>query len=291
MIKSMTGFGRGILEKNQRTYSIEIKSVNHKYSDISIKMPRAISYLEENVKQELSKVISRGKVEVSITLENNSNVGREVKLNMELAIEYIKELKRLCQATGIEENINVVEIAKLPEVLSVQNSGQDDIISEELMECLQMAIQEFLNMRKKEGIAIAKDLKKRIINIQKEISKISEYSTGLVEEYVVKLKERTKEMLKTDIIDEARLAQEIVLFADKSSIEEEITRLKSHTNQFGELLEENTPTGKKLDFLIQEMNREINTISSKANCLNITNLVIEIKSEIENLREQIQNVE
>ncbi len=291
MIKSMTGFGRGILEKNQRTYSIEIKSVNHKYSDISIRMPRAISYLEENVKQELSKVISRGKVEVSITLENNSNVGREVKLNMELAIEYIKELKRLCQATEIEENINVVEIAKLPEVLSVQNSGQDDIISEELMECLQMAIQEFLNMRKKEGIAIAKDLKKRIINIQKEISKISEYSTGLVEEYVVKLKERTKEMLKTDIIDEARLAQEIVLFADKSSIEEEITRLKSHTNQFGELLEENTPTGKKLDFLIQEMNREINTISSKANCLNITNLVIEIKSEIENLREQIQNVE
>lgn len=287
----MTGFGRGILEKNQRSYSIEIKSVNHKYSDISIKIPRAISYLEENVKQELSKVISRGKVEVSIALENNSNIGREVKLNMELAIEYIKQLKKLCQATGIEENINVVEIAKLPEILSIQNNEQDDTISEELMECLQKAIQEFLNMRKKEGVAIAKDLQKRIINIQEEISKISEYSTGLVEEYVVKLKERTKEMLKTDIIDEARLAQEIVLFADKSSIEEEITRLKSHTEQFTELLEENAPTGKKLDFLIQEMNREINTIGSKANCLNITNLVIEIKSEIENLREQIQNVE
>jgi len=291
MIKSMTGFGRASLEKNQRVYTIEIKSVNHRYSDISVKIPRMISYLEENVKQELAKIISRGKVEVNITWENNSQVGREVKLNTELAIAYIKELKNLCQMAALEEHINVVEIAKLPEVLSVPNKGQEDTIFKELMECLEEAIQSFTSMRKKEGEAIAKDLKIRISKIQEEISKISAYSTGLVEEYVVKLKERTKELLKTDMVDETRLAQEIVLFADKSSIEEEITRLKSHTNQFLELLESNNSVGKKLDFLIQEMNREINTIGSKANCLDITHLVIEVKTEIENLREQIQNIE
>ena len=291
MIKSMTGFGRAKFEQNGREYTVEIKSVNHKYSDISIKMPRTISYLEEKVKKEISKAISRGKVDVSITLENNSEIGKSVRLNTELAKEYVKELRRLCDEAGLEENISATEIVKLPEVLKLQSNEEDETIEKELIQTVTLATNNFVDMRQKEGVSIAEDLKKRIKKIDEQISKISEYSTGLVEEYVVKLEERIKELLKTDIIDEARLAQEVVIYSDKCSVEEELTRLKSYVKQFLELLETDEPCGKKLDFIIQEMNRETNTIGSKSGSLDITNLVIEIKTEIENVREQIQNIE
>ena len=291
MIKSMTGFGRAKFEQNGREYTVEIKSVNHKYSDISIKMPRTISYLEEKVKKEISKAISRGKVDVSITLENNSEIGKSVRLNTELAKEYVKELRRLCDEARLEENISATEIVKLPEVLKLQSNEEDETIEKELIQTVTLATNNFVDMRQKEGVSIAEDLKKRIKKIDEQISKISEYSTGLVEEYVVKLEERIKELLKTDIIDEARLAQEVVIYSDKCSVEEELTRLKSYVKQFLELLETDEPCGKKLDFIIQEMNRETNTIGSKSGSLDITNLVIEIKTEIENVREQIQNIE
>ena len=291
MIKSMTGFGRAKYEENGREYTVEIKSVNHKYSDISIKMPRTISYLEEKVRKEILKSISRGKIDVNITLENNSEIGKSVKLNTELAKEYVKELRNLCKETGAENNISVTEIVKLPEVLKLQNTEDEEIIEKELIYTTVLAISNFVDMRQKEGNSIAEDLKKRIKVIDEQISKISEYSTGLVEEYVVKLKERISELLKTDIIDEGRLAQEVVIYSDKCSVEEELTRLKSHVKQFLELLETNEQCGKKLDFIIQEMNRETNTIGSKSGLLEITNLVIEIKTELENVREQVQNIE
>lgn len=291
MIKSMTGYGRAKFGENDREYTVEIKSVNHKYSDISIKMPRTISCLEEKVKKEISKAISRGKVDVNITWENNSEIGKSVKLNTELAKEYVKELRRLCSEAGLQGDISVTEIVKLPEVLKLQNNEEDETIEKELIQTVTLAINNFVDMRQKEGTAIAEDLKKRIKKIDEQISKISEYSTGLVEEYVVKLEERIKELLKTDIIDEARLAQEVVIYSDKCSVEEELTRLKSHVKQFLELLETDEPCGKKLDFIVQEMNRETNTIGSKSGSLDITNLVIEIKTEIENVREQIQNIE
>ena len=291
MIKSMTGFGRAKFENEGREYTVEIKSVNHKYSDISIKLPRTISYLEEKVKKEILVAISRGKVDVSITWENNSDKGKNVMLNTDLAVQYVNALRKLCKDAGLEERISVTEITKFPEVLKLQNEDDDETIEKELTDAVKMAANSFIDMRQKEGIAIADDLKTRISRIEKHISKISEYSTGLVEEYVVKLEERIKELLKTDIIDEARLAQEVVIFSDKCSVEEEITRLRSHINQFVELLNVDGPIGKKLDFIVQEMNRETNTIGSKANSLDITNLVIEVKTEIENIREQIQNIE
>ncbi len=291
MIKSMTGFGRGKYENDSREYIVEIKSVNHKYSDITIKMPRNITYLEEKVKKEINSVITRGKVDVYISFVNNSNIGRDVKINTELAKMYINELEKICDETNVKNNINVMDIARMPDVLNIQNDENEEQIWSELQVALQEAICGFVKMRQNEGEKIQKDLLNRVSAVSENVNKICEYSTRLVEEYVVKLKNRIKEILNTDIVDENRLAQEVVIYSDKCSVEEEITRLKSHINQFIKLMDADGAIGKKIDFLLQEMNREINTIGSKANCLDITNLVVEVKTELENIREQVQNIE
>ena len=289
-MKSMTGFGRARLERENRTYNIEIKSVNHRYNDITVKMPKGISYLEEKVKKEISSKISRGKVDVYITFDNNSSEGKNIKINKEIASIYIKELKTLAQENDIKEDISVTEIFKFPDVLSIENVEDEELIWSELYTCLDNAITSLMEMRKREGNKIKEDLEKRIEKISEKVNEISTYSTRLVEEYVVKLT-RIKEILNTDVVDKDRLAQEIVIYADKCSVEEEITRLKSHMIQFKELINMDTPIGKKIDFLIQEMNRETNTIGSKSGNLLITNLVIDIKTELEDIREQVQNIE
>ena len=237
MIKSMTGYGRAKLSKDDREYQIEIKSVNHRYLDISVRIPKQLSYLEETIKKEIAKKVKRGKIDVFVTFENNSLEGKEIKINTELA------------------KANLVQ------------------------------------MRETEGNKISEDLLKRLNIINKKVEEIAKLSTGLIEEYVVKLEERINEILKNQEIDKTRLAQEVVIYADKCSIEEEVTRLNSHISQFKNLLNSNEAIGKKLDFIIQEMNRETNTIGSKANNLEITNGVIDIKTEIENIREQVQNIE
>ena len=290
-MKSMTGFGRARLERENRTYNIEIKSVNHRYNDITVKMPKGISYLEEKVKKEISSKISRGKVDVYITFDNNSSEGKNIKINKEIASIYIKELKTLAQENDIKEDISVTEIFKFPDVLSIENVEDEELIWSELYTCLDNAITSLMEMRKREGNKIKEDLEKRIEKISEKVNEISTYSTRLVEEYVVKLETRIKEILNTDVVDKDRLAQEIVIYADKCSVEEEITRLKSHIIQFKELINMDTPIGKKIDFLIQEMNRETNTIGSKSGNLLITNLVIDIKTELEDIREQVQNIE
>ena len=292
MIKSMTGFGRSKYEIEGREYSVEIKSVNNRYSDISIKIPRNISFLEEKVKKFIGNTISRGKIDVFINFTNNSEKGKAIQINTELAKKYIEELKRLQTETEIIDNINIIDVSKMPEVLNLKIEEDDeDMLWQELSEVLDNAITSFVLMRETEGKKIKEDLEKRIEDIQEKIEKINEISTGLVEEYIVKLEKRVNELLKITVIDESRLAQEIVIYSDKCSIEEELTRLRSHISQFLNLLNENIPVGKKLDFLIQEMNRETNTIGSKANNLEITNLVVDIKTEIENIREQVQNIE
>lgn len=291
MIKSMTGFGKGTYEIEDRVYQVEIKSVNHKYNDITIKTPRMLSYLEEKIKQELLQHISRGKIDVFVTFINYSNKGKKIRINQDLALTYIQQLKELSNKANLIGNINIMDIAKLPEVLTIENTEDEDILSKELMIAVNIAIQELVNSRKTEGEKIAQDINKRNTIIAEKIEKISEFSTGLVEEYVVKLKERIKEILKTNVIDENRLAQEIVIYSDKCSIEEELTRLRSHIKELKNLISSNIPIGKNMDFLVQEMNREINTIASKANCLEITKLVIEVKTIIEDIREQIQNIE
>ena len=291
MIKSMTGYGKAMLSKDLRNYQIEIKSVNHRYLDISVKIPRQLSYLEEEIKKEISTKIKRGKVDVFVTFENNSTEGKEIKINTELAKIYIQELRSLAEQENIQANIEVTEISKFPDVLSIQNTREDEILKNEVIEVAKMATEKLFQMREAEGQKISEDLLIRISNIKEKVNEISKISTGLIEEYVVKLEGRIKEILKGQELDENRLAQEVVIYADKFSIEEEVTRLNSHIIQFKNLLNSQEAIGKKLDFIIQEMNRETNTIGSKANNLNITNGVIDIKTELENIREQIQNIE
>lgn len=291
MIRSMTGFGRGTYESEGREYLIEIKSVNHKYSDINIRMPKTLNSLENRIRKEIDKVISRGKIDVYIEFQNFSDKGVNLKFNKELAKTYIQNLQELGKETGINFDLNVIDISKMPDILKKDDENDEELIFSELIIALREALDNFIEMREKEGERLVSDIKKRNDIISGKINEISSFSSGLVEEYVVKLETRIKELLKTDVVDETRLAQEIVIFSDKCSIEEELTRLRSHISQLYDLLKADSPIGKKIDFLIQEMNRETNTIASKANSINITNLVIEVKTEIENIREQIQNIE
>ncbi len=291
MIKSMTGYGRAKLSKDDREYQIEIKSVNHRYLDISVRIPKQLSYLEETIKKEIAKKVKRGKIDVFVTFENNSLEGKEIKINTELAKAYIDELKKLAEKENILSDIQVTEISKYPDVLNIQSSQDDEKITEEVLETITIATDNLVQMRETEGNKISEDLLKRLNIINKKVEEIAKLSTGLIEEYVVKLEERIKEILKNQEIDKTRLAQEVVIYADKCSIEEEVTRLNSHISQFKNLVNSNEAIGKKLDFIIQEMNRETNTIGSKANNLEITNGVIDIKTEIENIREQVQNIE
>ena len=291
MIRSMTGFGKAKYEVDGRTYNVEIKSVNHKYSDITVKLPRFLNYLEDKIRKRISSSISRGKIDVFINFENYSQKGINIKFNRELAKEYIKELTALSEETGIQNNINSLDVSKMPEVLKLEDDGNEEQIEKELLIAVDEALEKFINMREVEAVKLIQDMEQRIKFVSEKINEISKFSAGLVNEYVVKLEARIKEILKTDVVDEARLAQEIVIYSDKCSIEEELTRLSSHINQFSKLIKESSPIGKKLDFIIQEINRETNTIGSKANCLEITNRVIEIKTEIENIREQVQNIE
>ena len=291
-MKSMTGFGRAKLEKEGREYLVEIRSVNHKYADITVKAPRNLLYLEDKVRKAVLNRVSRGKIEVFISYANYGLNGKSVVLNKELAKLYIKELTELAEEADIPSGLRATEISKMPDVLNVQMEEDSlETIWTELSECLETAIDNFIDMRSIEGNKIKQDLATRLQSIQEDVDKISELSTGLVEEYIVKLEERVKELLKVDVVDKDRLAQEIVIYSDKCSTEEELTRLKSNIYQFKNLLEQEEPTGKKLDFLMQEMNRETNTIGSKSGKLEITNLVIEMKTILEDIREQIQNIE
>lgn len=291
MIKSMTGFGRGKYEKDGRNYTCEIKSVNHKYSDISIRMPRFLSCFEDKIRKKIVEYISRGKMDVFITFENNSSRGNRIHFNTELAKEYVKGLQELAKETGLKYDINLMDVAKLPEILKLEEDENEELFAKELMIAVEEALENFVEMRQQEGAELMQDMQKRIQIVEQKVQEIEQYAGSLVQEYKQKLETRMKELLEEKVVDENRLAAEIVIFSDKCSIEEELTRLKSHIKQFQQFTTSVSPIGKKFDFLIQEMNREVNTIGSKANCLEITNCVIDLKNEIENIREQVQNIE
>ena len=291
MIKSMTGYGKSSLSINSREYQVEIKTVNHKYIDVNIKMPRIISYLEEDVRKLVVSRIKRGKVDIQISFENYSQDGNDVKINTELAQIYIQSLRKLAEAENLSSNIEVTEITKLPDVLTIKSNLDENETKEELLQVVNEAIDKLIQMRKVEGEKISKDILDKIARIEHKNEEIFGLSTGLIEEYVVKLEARVKELLKTEELDKSRLMQEVVIYADKCSVEEEVTRLRSHIYQLRQLINSEEPIGKKMDFLIQEMNRETNTIGSKANNLEITNIVVDIKTILEDIREQIQNIE
>lgn len=291
MIRSMTGFGRGKYENNGREYLVEIKSINHKYCDIGIRLPRIFNGLEYKIRQEVASRISRGKIDVYIEFRDNSADESSISFNKDLAKVYIKDLIELGKETGIDYNFNVIDVVKMPDVLRKEDEEDEDLIFNELSVALKEALDKFIEMREFEGNKLKEDIENRLNILDSKIPEIIEKSSGLVDEYIVKLNERIKEVLNVDSVDETRLAQEVVIYSDKISVEEELTRLKSHISQFKNLLKESSPIGKKLDFLTQEINRETNTIGSKTSNLDVTNLVVDLKTEIENIREQIQNIE
>ena len=291
-MKSMTGYGRAKIENDTREYIVEVKSVNHKYLDINIKLPKTLFCIEDKIRKVISNKISRGKIDVFVTYINYGIEGKTILINKDIAKMYIKEIEEIATENNIASGIRATEISKFPEVLNVIVDEEDEEkIWLELNKCLEKALDNFIEMRTTEGEKIKEDLKQRLDEIDENINEIFKNSTGLVEEYVVKLRKRIQEILNTDVVDETRLAQEIVIYSDKTSIEEEITRIKSHIIQFKELLNSEGAIGKKADFIIQEMNREINTVGSKSGKFEITQLVIKIKTQIEDIREQIQNIE
>lgn len=291
-MKSMTGYGRAKIENDTREYIVEVKSVNHKYLDINIKLPKTLFCIEDKIRKVISNKISRGKIDAFVTYINYGIEGKTILINKDIAKMYIKEIEEIATENNIASGIRATEISKFPEVLNVIVDEEDEEkIWLELNKCLEKALDNFIEMRTTEGEKIKEDLKQRLDEIDENINEIFKNSTGLVEEYVVKLRKRIQEILNTDVVDETRLAQEIVIYSDKTSIEEEITRIKSHIIQFKELLNSEGAIGKKADFIIQEMNREINTIGSKSGKFEITQLVIKIKTQIEDIREQIQNIE
>ncbi len=289
----MTGFGRGEFSNEVYNFKVEIKAVNHRYNDIVVKMPRHISYLEENVKKIIKTEINRGKIDVYINLDYINESAIDIKVDIPLAKSYKDVLERLSEELGLEENIRLFNILGLSEIIKTERKELDeDIAWTCLKEALNIALRDIMNMKVVEGEELKNDMISKLDRIETIVLKIEERSPLVVLEYKGKLKERISELLDKDInIDEDRIASEVAIFADKSNINEEIVRLKSHVKQFLSILNEKDAIGRKLDFLIQEMNREINTIGSKANDMLISQNVVEIKSELEKIREQVQNIE
>ncbi len=293
MIKSMTGFGIGESSDGRYNFSVEIKTVNHRYNDIMIRMPKHLSYLEDKIKTTIKDRINRGRVEVYIKLGYIDEAGMDIKVDFQLARAYKDRLNELIGELQIKDDIKLSHILAVPEIIQTESKKvDDDSIWNCLKIALEVALDNVMTMRKNEGIELKRDMENQLVTVQHLIGKIENRAPLVVIEYKEKLKERIEELLKEDCnIDEDRLNYEVVFFADKSDITEEITRFKSHIKQFSNSLMNEEAVGRKLDFIIQEMNREINTIGSKANDLYICNYVVDIKSELEKIREQVQNIE
>jgi uncharacterized protein (TIGR00255 family) len=292
MLKSMTGFGRGEYQDQGRELLVEIKTVNHRYCDIYIKMPRQISFLEDKVREIISKNISRVKIDVFISFENHGEDSRNIIFDEVLAKTYIDALQLLRDKYKLQDDISVSLISRFPDILKIEKPEEDqEQIWLLLKVALENALASLVIMREHEGQELMNNLLERAEYIETVLKGISNRSSSVVKEYKAKLENRIKELMEQQTIDENRLAMEVAIFADRCSIDEEIVTLASHIGQMREALALQQPVGRKLDFLIQEMNREINTIGSKANDLVITKEVVEIKSELEKVREQIQNIE
>lgn len=294
MIKSMTGFGRGEYSDGKRSITVEIKSVNHRYGDINVKMPRRYSFAEETIKSTVKKYISRGKVDVSISVENLTEDDVTVKLNTMVARQYVENLNELRSEFDLYGDVTLQFLATLPDVMKAVPDVEDE---DEIKAAIRIPVEEAAKnldaMRRVEGEKLAEDLLMRGGLIQDYVKKIEERSPQVTVAYTEKLRERIKELIGNNVtIPEDRILLEAAIFADKCSITEELVRLNSHMIQLRNIINKsNQPVGKKLDFLVQEMNREANTIGSKANDIEITNLMLEIKAEIEKIREQVQNIE
>jgi len=291
-IKSMTGFGRCEVTEGARKITVEMKSVNHRYLDVNIKMPKKLNYFETAIRSELKKYIQRGKVDVFITYEDLTESNVCVKYNRELAAEYMKYLWQMSEDFSLDNDVRVSTLSRFPEVLTMEEQTVDE---EELWQFLEKAVQDaaenFVETRVREGENIRDDLLAKLNAMLAGVAFIEHRSPQIITEYKQRLRDKVKELLEDTQVDEARLLTEVTIFADKVCVDEELVRLKSHIMATGNSLKEGGSVGRKLDFLAQEMNREANTILSKTTDLEISNRAIELKTEIEKVREQIQNIE
>lgn len=292
MIKSMTGFGRCEIAEGDRKVTVEMKSVNHRYLDVNVKMPKKLSFFESSIRSELKKYVQRGKIDIFITYEDFSEHNVCIKYNAEIAAEYLKYLKSMAKDFELDNDIRVSHLSRYPEVFSMEEQMVDE---EEIWKLLSRAIdaagEGLADTRMQEGQNLAQDLVSKLDGMLKLVAYIEEHSPQIIAEYRTKLEEKVQELLGDAAVDENRLLTEVTIFADKVCVDEEIVRLKSHIETTKQALLEGGSIGRKLDFIAQEMNREANTILSKANDLTISNIGIDLKTEIEKVREQIQNIE
>lgn len=292
MIKSMTGFGRCEIQKDSRKFVVELKSVNHRYLDLNIRMPKKFNFFETAIRNLLKQYVNRGKIDVFITYENAKDGEGTLKYNSTLASEYMKAFKQIQEDFHLDQDVRVSTLARFPEVLSMEERSEDEEeLWNGLKEALEGAFKQLVSTRVAEGERLKEDVLEKLSGMESFITYIEQRSPQIVSEYRAKLQEKVSELLQNTQIDEGRMAAEVVLYADKVCTDEEVVRLRSHITHMRETFDEEDGIGRKLDFIAQEMNREANTILSKANDIEVSNYAIGLKTEIEKVREQIQNIE
>lgn len=292
MLKSMTGYGRREVVTDGKKILVEIKSVNHRYADYNIKVQRHLGYMEDKIRKHVSESITRGKVDIYLNVENYETADKQITLNKPMAENYINVLKQLRDEFGLRDDISVTSVARNPDIFLTERIEEDEEqLWNTVKTVLDEALSDFVSMREREGKRIERDLCERIEYMRTLVTGIDERSPQTVKEYSDRLYEKIKDVLDGREIDEARILTEVAIYADKVAVNEETVRLVSHFSEFDNIINCGEPAGRKLDFLIQEINREVNTIGSKASDIEIAKTVVTLKGEIEKLREQIQNIE
>ena len=291
-MKSMTGYGRARLVLHGRTVTVELRAVNHRYLDCTVKAPRQFGFLDDAVKKAAAARIARGKTEIYVSVETDEGGDLSVTVNHALAERYLTALRELSEKYGLRDDVTVMSLAKMPDVLGSERIEQDaDELTQDVLTVFSEACDGFDQMREREGEKLAEDVRSRAAVIETLVTEVEKRSPERVAEYREKLFARMREVLEGTDVDETRIVTEAAIYADKTAVDEETVRLRSHLQQLDGMLNEEKPVGRKLDFLVQEMNREANTIGSKANDVSMAQTVVNIKSEIEKIREQIQNIE
>lgn len=292
MINSMTGYGRSVQTVSGREITVEIRSVNNRYLDCTVKLPRLFSFAEEAVKQRVKDSVSRGKVDVYIGVNSTEASDTKISLNRPVLEGYLAAMQQIAQDYGVRDDISVTALSRLPDVLTVEKEETDEQqLTADLLSVVDAALAAYNHMRQVEGEALENDLRSRAKTILSLVEKVEQRSPVTVSEYRARLEAKMREVLESTTIDEGRILTEAAIFADKIAVDEETVRLRSHLNQLETMLTNGGAIGRKLDFLMQEMNREANTIGSKGNDLEQARTVVEIKAELEKIREQMQNIE
>ncbi|MCI7096190.1 MAG: YicC family protein [Clostridiales bacterium] len=292
MIKSMTGYGRAVETVNGREFTVEIRSVNNRYLDCTVKLPRAVSFAEDAVKQAVKASVSRGKVDVFVTVKSDNGDDTKVSLNRTAVEGYLSAMRQMVSEFGVQDDISVSAISRMPEVFTVEKPEVDEEqLQADLMGVVRKALDGYDAMRTAEGAALDADLRSRGDTILELVCQVETGSEQTVIDYRTRLENKLKEVLASTAIDESRILTEAAIFADKIAVDEETVRLRSHLRQMNTMLDGGGAVGRKLDFLLQEMNREANTIGSKCSDVRLARIVVDIKAELEKIREQTQNIE